>query len=1028
MVSGAINQNEIQAVQSINGLVTLFGVDANLIPQFLLGNTQINYVEGKIDPINKKYELGFNVEGIPLSENDALGLIFTISIHYNTTLSKYQIIQLGGKITWEGSDNRTRSLVVFFNQKKSEFLLVAYNREQEVENVTLSELVGGLAPELSGLLPDDLLGLNVSQNIFGVYSPSVASGGSSLKPVRKLLIGIGITVPIEFANLPLLELYLGTELPDGATVNVELLLANDTFSHTDLKAISTVFEDVELPVTLVKKPIIKKSQSTVQQELVKGFSLAGHIGIGEYIKTVLMPIPKLSGARSLRSRPTLYNTTTENGEKDPLLTVSDNAVWLSIQQGFGKAVYFEKIGLQYKRGEIHIVPVIALKVADFTLTLTGVSISSPVSDFDPNYNLDGFNLRYESNNLKIEGAFLRVEKNDYTEYLGMATLNFGVKNTGGKPPKKLGLSAIGAYTYYQDEPSLFLYAVLDYPLGGPPFFFVTGLALGFGYNRSLKAPTISTLSQFPLVSQAIGSSPSSWNSENIGQTVNNQLEILASYITPSIGSGFGAIGVKFTSFKLIDCFGLLKFQLGDKFEVNLLATASMKIPPISSGFCVAQVNMTFLARFAPDDGILSVEAQLDPSSYILSPNCRLTGGFAFYSWFAGDRDGDFVITLGGYHPRFEKPSHYPTVPRLGFEWRIGNSITISGQAYFALCAHAVMAGGRLEAKYESGKTEAAFTVAADFLISWKPYHYDISYEVSFRAEHGCLGPVSVGAKLHIWGPDFGGYAKIKIVVVSVKINFGDQSSRYADPLTWSDFRGSFLPKNEDVCTINCTRGLTKQLKKADNSSNLFVINPKEFELVVDSAIPITNASHPAGNAGGKVFSLRTMKKQENLNSSYHISIKREGEQEDVGPQEFSFVAVTKQVPSALWGEPKLTDKGKLLPAETNEDRFVEDALCGFRVVPGKPPTPGDTDEIDIEKLMYDVESVSNVYNWQTIPAFVENPMEEPDRRNNISSTITTNSSRDALLEALGFILREVHITKSQELADAFAAAPKIAQS
>ena len=37
-----------------------------------------------------------------------------------------------------------------------------------------------------------------------------------------------------------------------------------------------------------------------------------------------------------------------------------------------------------------------------------------------------------------------------------------------------------------------------------------------------------------------------------------------------------------------------------------------------------------------------------------------------------------------------------------------------------------MAGGRLEAGYDNGGIEASFVVYADFLISWDPFHYDIS--------------------------------------------------------------------------------------------------------------------------------------------------------------------------------------------------------------------------------------------------------------------------------------------------------------
>ena len=57
---------------------------------------------------------------------------------------------------------------------------------------------------------------------------------------------------------------------------------------------------------------------------------------------------------------------------------------------------------------------------------------------------------------------------------------------------------------------------------------------------------------------------------------------------------------------------------------------------------------------------------LAPSSFLLDPACHLTGGFAFCLWF-GDNPhaGDFVVTIGGYHPAFAPPSYYPVVPRSG---------------------------------------------------------------------------------------------------------------------------------------------------------------------------------------------------------------------------------------------------------------------------------------------------------------------------------------------------------------------------
>ena len=62
---------------------------------------------------------------------------------------------------------------------------------------------------------------------------------------------------------------------------------------------------------------------------------------------------------------------------------------------------------------------------------------------------------------------------------------------------------------------------------------------------------------------------------------------------------------------------------------------------------------------------------MTPASFLYAGLCRITGGFAFYLWFEGEHEGDFVVSVGGYHPRFKKPDHYPVVPRLQLTYQIG---------------------------------------------------------------------------------------------------------------------------------------------------------------------------------------------------------------------------------------------------------------------------------------------------------------------------------------------------------------------
>src|SRR6185503_19674840 len=103
----------------------------------------------------------------------------------------------------------------------------------------------------------------------------------------------------------------------------------------------------------------------------------------------------------------------------------------------------------------------SLSVGGLTIALQGLKATSPLSPLAPTFSLDGLGIEYENDAVKVAGSFLKLDG----KFAGLAVLK----------TKALSLSAIGAYSKTDSgDPSLFLYATLDKPLGGPSFFFVTG--------------------------------------------------------------------------------------------------------------------------------------------------------------------------------------------------------------------------------------------------------------------------------------------------------------------------------------------------------------------------------------------------------------------------------------------------------------------------------------------------------------------------------------------------------------------------
>ncbi len=616
----------------------------------------------------------------------------------------------------------------------------------------------------------------------------------------------------------------------------------------------------------------------------------------------------------------------------PVALPDDSLKWFPIGKHFGPA-HFQRIGAGLQDGGVTFELDASLNVGGLSLSLDGLGVSSPLDRFDPSFRLRGIGIDYAGGPVEVGGSFLRMGEMDFA---GTALIK----------TEALTLSAIGAYSAIGDDTSLFIYAVLDYPLGGPSFCFITGMAAGFGYNRSLLMPSIDEMATFPLVAEATAGA-------GLPDDVMAELGKLERYLPPDLGQYFLAVGVKFTSFNLIDSFALLGVSFGKRFEIDVIGLSTMVAPtPIPDAAPVeplAKVSIALMARFIPDEGLLAVDARITPDSFVLSKDCHLSGRFSFYSWFSGDHSGDFVLTLGGYHPKFIPPAHYPRVPRLAFNWQVvPEELVIKGDAYYALTSHALMAGGHLEASYHSGKLRAHFNVGADFLIAWQPYHYDAETYIDVGGSYDTvLGTISVdvGAQLHLWGPEFAGTAEVDLSVATIPVTLGDQTPKERAFIDWPHFKEAFLPGEDAVVSVALENGL---VEAGDPKNYDFgTVNPRELRITTNSLIPlipptnvVTGADHelvgaiavaPVGAAG--------------CASTHKVSISR-GDSPDV-TNEFRFEPVWKKVPAALWGAPS-GEKPQVNP----DEKFVS-GVTGFRISPRKPPTAHASEPVSSDKLSWD---------------------------------------------------------------------------
>lgn len=651
-------------------------------------------------------------------------------------------------------------------------------------------------------------------------------------------------------------------------------------------------------------------------------------------------------------------------EKQDTGLAESHTFWKSVDRSIGP-VSVRRVGLSYDAPRVAIKLDAGLRLSSITLSLEGLGISYRIDKLTTDagaiwrnlqFHLDGAGVAFDQGPLTISGGLLKVGDE-------------GLRLDGALliRAKAFTISALASYAELDGTFSFFAFAALHKELGGPPCFFVTGLAFGFGVNRALELPSINEVQDYPLIKAAVD--PNYLGKDLSLPDISGKLD---QYMKPSPGSFWMAAGVRFTSFGQMDSVALLSLSLGTQTEIDVLGLSRIRVPKEGKRE-LAYAELAIKAVVAPESGVLSVEGRLTENSYILRKDFKLRGGFAFYSWFSGQHAGDFVVSLGGYHSRFQPPAHYPRPDLVEFNCRTGD-VAIQGSCYFALCPSAIMTGGRLSVVYQSGSIKAWFIAYADFLIQWKPLYYDVgvgvSIGVALRLKVAFVRinvTVELGAEVQLHGPPLGGRARISCYCVSFTVSFGAGKS-IPPPLVWEDaeepeksFVQAFLP-DPGFMRIAITDGLLEERRNGQES--VPVVNPHRLVLNCESLVPATTVKFgfgkpddaqvvkPTNGRPPAELGVRPMDKRLFYSCITATLTTSDGATADAREYLDKYIycsAVTRKVPSALWATEKLD--AHVVPAP--DAQMIDNALVGLEIRTKPGPCPSKTEPMDLDVLAYE---------------------------------------------------------------------------
>ncbi|WP_017536317.1 DUF6603 domain-containing protein [Nocardiopsis alba] len=517
----------------------------------------------------------------------------------------------------------------------------------------------------------------------------------------------------------------------------------------------------------------------------------------------------------------------------------------------------------------------ALVTAGFELRATGLAIGLTITK-NPRVTveLSGLGATFSRDPLTITGAFVKRDRKGYAyDYEGLLLVK----------AEKWGLLAVGSYARLKDTEkrpgytSLFVFGGLAGKIAGPPPVVFTGLALGGGYNSRVELPEADGVSDFPFV-QALADMPGFVGDppdplSTLEKITGGAEDSKDAVVLPEPGDLWFTAGVAATIAETVAVQALLIAQFGpDDFSVALLGAMNAdfpaqrkkkaesgkkgpKAPATASEDAdtprVAHIELGFRALYEHAKRRLALTAALSDNSWVIHPDCKLTGGAAVYVWFPGsDHAGDFVATVGGYHPAYRPPAHYPQqVPRLGLDWSVSSDVRIKGELYAAVTPKVGMVGGRLSVDFVSGGLHAWLDAGFDAIVRWAPLYFELNMWVSIGASYTARVlwwdvtiRAEVGAYLNVWGPPTGGTVRVEVGPFSKSIDFGEPKRLQREPLPWADFHARQLPA--DPLGISPMDGLLIDPTRPEaTKGGRWLVSTDGFSFSTRSALPSTRWSH-----------------------------------------------------------------------------------------------------------------------------------------------------------------------------------------
>lgn len=300
---------------------------------------------------------------------------------------------------------------------------------------------------------------------------------------------------------------------------------------------------------------------------------------------------------------------------------------------------------------------------------------------------------------------------------------------------------------------------------------------------------------------------------------------------------------------------LISLALGIIIEIpgNLAIVGVLRIalPAEQAPIVVIQVNFAGAIEF-DKKRVYFFAALFDSRVLFLT----IEGEIAVVAQF-GD-DATFVLSVGGFHPRFDPPPLPVPVPRriavniLNTDWA-----RIRVEGYFSVTSNTVQFGARAEVYFGFSAMNVQGHIGFDALFQFSPFYFIIEVSASFSVKVFGIGLFSISVRMSLEGPTpwrARGTGSISILFFDIDVDFdvtwGEEEDTQLEPVDVMPLLAAELSKADGWKALPpAPSNLLVSLRRldADRAADALVLHPLGALQVTQRAIPLDLRIDKVGN-------------------------------------------------------------------------------------------------------------------------------------------------------------------------------------